>query len=139
MATECCRGGRCGIFEVQLDNAIFNFMPCCFLLEWLRLCRLGRYEEAETRLSTALKLAEKGNDSASPETITLSFVKALEVTLISPVYLTIFSDVTKSHHLLRPERWSRLQDIAPSFVRGVQLSTDDSPLSWACRGDPDAS
>ena len=48
------------------------------LLRWWLLCRLGRYEEAETRLSTALKLAGEGSET-SPEGITLSFVKALEV------------------------------------------------------------
>ena len=48
-------------------------------IEMVLSCRLGRYEEAETRLSTALKLAKEGSDSTSPESITLSFVKALEV------------------------------------------------------------
>ncbi len=42
-------------------------------------CRLGRYEDAETRLKQAIKYADDLHSSRTPEEMTLSFVKALEV------------------------------------------------------------
>ena len=61
-------------------------MPVCrelqYMMAWL-CCRLGRYEDAETRLKQAMKLADGSHGSRTPEEITLSFVKALEVTLES--------------------------------------------------------
>ena len=53
-------------------------------------CRLGRYEDAETRLKQAVKYADDSQSSRTPEEITLSFVKALEVTsyIASPLCRT---------------------------------------------------
>ena len=63
-------------------------MPVCreckHMMAWL-CCRLGRYEDAETRLWQAVKLADGLHGSRTPEEITLSFVKALEVILESLV------------------------------------------------------
>lgn len=49
----------------------------------LQSCRLGRYEDAETRLRQALKQADGDSTGPSAMDITLSFVRALEVRLTS--------------------------------------------------------
>lgn len=119
----CCSGQHCKITKVKAKYTC-EFSTCAYCC----LYRLGRYEEAEVRLGTAVKLADDCDDGETAEDIALRLVKALEAS--TNCCATVQNMTVSGKYAGKHSKCQQIFRIIPSMQSRICWAADRCTLSW---------